>query len=403
MDGYRGPTMTSGAHLRLTAILAGSAILLFALTMRVGISSVGVVLSTLRSEFGMTEITAAIVTTAPVVCFSLVGLLASRIISRVGVQLTGISVLAVITIALVGRALSPERVAFVVWTLALLAATAIGNVLLPIAGKRYFPDQLPSINALAGAAVVAGSSLGALGSGFVFGETDNWRVALGAWATVSLVAILPWLGLMARGRYVGEEPGLGVRHGTTVRNTKSWQLALCFGLVSAQAYAQLGWFPAILIDAGLPDGEAGALLGLLTITAIPATLMLPLAMKHLSNRAAPPIIFGTSTALGWLGILIMPTTLTWLWAMLIGVGAGSFAWTLTMIAQHARTPRGSAELSSFTQGIGFLIAAAGPLGIEALYMASGGWTWSLLALELIAGLMALTGSLVSKPWFVEDV
>jgi CP family cyanate transporter-like MFS transporter len=98
----------------------------------------------------------------------------------------------------------------------------------------------------------------------------------------------------------------------------------------------------------------------------------------------------------------MPTTLTWLWAVLIGVGAGSFAWTLTMIAQHARTPRGSAELSSFTQGIGFLIAAVGPLGIEALYLASGGWTWSVLALALIAGLMSLTGSLVSRPWFVED-
>jgi CP family cyanate transporter-like MFS transporter len=370
--------------------------------MRLGISSVGVVLTTLRSEFGMTEITAAIVTTAPVVCFSLVGLLASRIISRVGVQLTGIAVLAVITIALVGRALSPERVTFVVWTLALLAATAVGNVLLPIAGKRYFPDRLPSINALAGAAVVAGSSLGALGSGFVFGETDSWRVALGAWATVSLVSLLPWLGLMARGRYVGEEPGSGVGHGTTMRKTKSWQLALCFGLVSAQAYAQLGWFPAILIDAGLPYGEAGALLGLLTITGIPATLMLPWAMKHLSNRTVPPIIFGTSTALGWLGILVMPTTLTWLWAVLIGVGAGSFAWTLTMIAQHASTPRGSAELSSFTQGIGFLIAAVGPLGIEGLYLASGGWTWSVLALALIAGLMALTGSIVSRPWFVED-
>ncbi len=51
-----------------------------------------------------------------------------------------------------------------------------------------------------------------------------------------------------------------------------WPLVVCFGLVSAQAYAQLGWYPAILRDAGLSSTEAAGAFAVLTGVGIPTML-----------------------------------------------------------------------------------------------------------------------------------
>lgn len=73
-----------------------------------------------------------------------------------------------------------------------------------------------------------------------------------------------------------------------------------------------------------------------------------------------------------------------------------------MIGLRSRSSEVTASLSSFVQSIGYLVAAAGPLAIGALYGATGGWTvpiWVLLVLlvpQLILGLLA------SRERYVDD-
>lgn len=60
--------------------------------------------------------------------------------------------------------------------------------------------------------------------------------------------------------------------------------------------------------------------------------------------------------MGYLGTVLAPTALPWLWALLIGVGTTSFPLGLYLVTQGAATPPGVLALSGFMQGVGYLVA-----------------------------------------------
>ena len=105
---------------------------------------------------------------------------------------------------------------------------------------------------------------------------------------------------------------------------------------------------------------------------------------------------------GYVGMLVAPASLALVWAVLIGVGTTTFPLVLTLIGLRARTPQGTAALSSVSQSLGYLIAALGPFTFGAVHDATGGWTWPLvLLLASVAPLLALAGY-VARPAAVED-
>ncbi len=179
-------------------------------------------------------------------------------------------------------------------------------------------------------------------------------------------------------------------------------MLLVFAAQSAGAYAQFGWFAEILTDGGVSKGEAGALLGVISAVGIPLALGMPWLLARVGERPFLPWAFSASTVLGWLGVLIAPDQASWLWAILLGLGGGAFTWTLTMIARRSRTPEGTTALSVTTQGVGYLIASAGPFGTGLLHDLSGGWTVPVLALIGIASLIAVFGTVVSRSAPLED-
>lgn len=176
----------------------------------------------------------------------------------------------------------------------------------------------------------------------------------------------------------------------------------CCGLVSAQAYAQLGWYPAILIDAGLSGRQAATALGVLTAVGIPTILTLP-ALNRVFGDRGTIIGFAAATAAGWIGLLVSPTELTWPWSALIGSGAGSFAWTLAMIGKHAQTPESTVALSSFVQGTGYIVAAIAPFGVGLRRDITGGWAAALWLLVVTGAGIGVAGVLAARPWTVEGL
>jgi len=108
------------------------------------------------------------------------------------------------------------------------------------------------------------------------------------------------------------------------------------------------------------------------------------------------------TACGWFGVLVAPTTVTWLWSVLLGLGGGAFTWTLTMIGKRTRTAAGTTALSVFTQGPGYLIAGIGPLGAGVLHDATGSWTAPLVALMSLTAVIGVAGWFVARPVMLED-
>jgi alkanesulfonate monooxygenase len=67
---------------------------------------------------------------------------------------------------------------------------------------------------------------------------------------------------------------------------------------------------------------------------------------------------------GTAGFLAAPAAAPLLWALLLGLGMSVFFLALTVIALRATTDRETAQLSGMAQGLGYLLAATGPLVFE---------------------------------------
>lgn len=167
------------------------------------------------------------------------------------------------------------------------------------------------------------------------------------------------------------------------------------GLQSLTFYIMLAWIPTIFRDAGLPVDQAGYLLGLTNLAQIAATLTVPV----LAGRARSQVPHVTAavllTIVGYVGMMVAPTAVPWLWMIVLGLGQGaSIALALLIIALRAPDPTSVTALSAVAQSAGYVLAALGPFLIGALHQSSGGWTLPLLAgvgacvLQSVAGLLA---------------
>ena len=85
-------------------------------------------------------------------------------------------------------------------------------------------------------------------------------------------------------------------------------------------------------------------------------------------------------------MLLAPSSTALVWVLLLGIGQGAaLALALLMIVVRAGDDDTAARLSSMAQGIGYLLAAAGPLLLGLLHAATGGWTVPLLTLIALCG------------------
>jgi CP family cyanate transporter-like MFS transporter len=243
-------------------------------------------------------------------------------------------------------------------------------------------------------------------------EVAGWRVSLGSWALLAVVAAAPWAAQLVRhGRHVDRldteargieaaQAGLGAR---LFRSPVAWSMALLFGLPSMHAYAMFAWLPPLATElSGADPAQAGIVLGAFAFCGMPAALIVPLLASRW-NLIVPQIVAAVVFFLGgYAGFLVAPAAAPLLWAVLVGLGTLLFPLALTLINLRSRTHAGSVALSGFVQGIGYVIGALGPLVVGILRDASGDW---IAPLWFLAGTMVLAvpGLIVlGRSRFVED-
>lgn len=389
------------AH-RRTQVFTAIGLVALAVNLRPAAVSVGPVLQDIRDGLTMTTATAGLLTTLPVLCFASFGAVAPWCARTIGVHRLMLLSLALLAAGLGLRAYAATSAVFIVATVPALAAMATANVMLPSLVKQHFPQRVGLVTAIYTTFLAIGLTAGSGLTAPLAGAFGSWRAGLAVWALVAMVAALPWLGLLRH----DIKPEVR-RHDTiptrAVRASPlAWGMAVFFGTQSLQAYAVFGWLAQIYRDAGFSAETAGLLLGTAAATGIPISFVLPRIAVRLSNQA--PLIVGlcASYVVGYTGLILWPVQGAWLWALAIGVGMGIFPLVLTLIGLRARTSDGTAALSGFTQGVGYLIAAVGPFMMGAVYGATGGWTWPLTVLTLLVVPQAVAGVLVSRPSYLED-
>jgi MFS transporter, CP family, cyanate transporter len=394
-------SLTVSSHRRTQAFIAVGLVAL-ALNLRPAAVSVGPVLQDIRDGLRMSSVTAGVVTTLPVLCFAGFGAVAPWCGRRIGVHRLMLLSLAVLAGGLAARAYAGNSAAFVAATVPALAGMATANVLLPSLVKQHFPHRIGLVTAVYTTAL----AIGLTGSSVLtvpFAEAlGSWRAGLGIWAVVAMVAALPWLGLLRHDVKPEVERHDTIPTRALLGSPLAWTMAVFFGTQSLQAYAVFGWLAQIYRDAGFSAETAGQLLGVAAATGIPISFVLPrIAVR---SKTQTPLILGLCSCylVGYAGLMFWPVQGAWLWALAIGTGTGIFPLILTLIGLRARTSDGTAALSGFTQSVGYLISAIGPLMMGALYGATGGWTLPVTVLTLLVVPQAIAGLLVARPRYLED-
>lgn len=376
--------------MRGRALLVVSLILV-ALNLRPALSSVAPVLPEIMRDTGLSAAGAGLLTTAPVLCLGLFGPLAPVVGRWMRSERVVFLFLAVLALGLLLRGFGTVA-ALLIGSGLVGIGIGIVNVLLPVLIKRDFSG---SAALMTGVYTMALSTGAALASGLTVPLSKlmdgSWSLALVAWVIPVLGAMIVWTPRLAG----AAEASLGSR--VELRgiwtNALAWQVTLFMGLQSALAYCVFGWLAPILRDRGMNDVGAGALVSVSIIAQVVAALITPvLATRGRDQRPAVVICMVLNMA-GLLGCVLGPLSGALLWAVILGLGQGaSFALALTLIVLRSADARTAGQLSSMAQGVGYCLAAAGPLLVGVLHSWTGSWS-ALGGLFLTIGIGALLAGL----------
>ncbi|WP_372727150.1 MFS transporter [Nocardioides sp.] len=386
---------------RRTSVLVLLGLVLLSFNLRPAAVSVGPVLAEVRAGLGMSAPAAGLLTSLPVLAFALFGALAPWFARRLGVHRVTLLALLAVVAGLGGRAVVSAAPEFLALSMLALAGMAMANVLLPSLVKLHFPHRIGLVTAIYTTALAIGLT-GALTLTVPIAEAyGGWRVGLGTWALVALLAAIPWLGLVAHDRALERAPR-GIRFLDVARTRLGLSMALFFGLQSLQAYVIFGWFAQLWRDNGFTAAQAGGLVGLVAAVSIPLSFWAPRAAARRDDQRGLLLAVMACYPVGYLGLMVAPHAWALLWAVFVGIGAVTFPIVLTLIGLRSRTPDGTAALSGLTQSLGYLIAAVGPFAVGLLYEATGGWTWPLALLIALTLPQMLLGLYVARPNLIED-
>ncbi|MGJ7502823.1 CynX/NimT family MFS transporter [Variovorax sp. ZT5P49] len=358
-------------------ILLGASVVLIAFNLRPVFASLSVVLPEIIKATGLSSTAASLLTTLPIVCLGVFAPLAPGLGRRFGTERTLLACMVLILVGTVLRGTGNIPLLFLASAIA-GSGIAVSNVLLSGLVKRDFAKQaalmmgLYTMAVCGGAASAAGLTVPvehALGGG--------WTMALAMWALPAALVTLIWAPQALPLKPVASESGFTVRG--LWRDRLAWQVTFFMGLQSALAYIVMGWLAPILRERGLGSETAGYVVSLSVMTQVVTCLVVPALAVKLRNQRGLAVVLAMLTVGAMLAMLFAPLggpIGVWAWAVLLGIAqGGTFALALTMIVLRSPDSHVAAHLSGMAQGVGYMVAAFGPLVAGLLH----GWTGSFRA------------------------
>ncbi|WP_447946379.1 MFS transporter [Microbacterium lacticum] len=408
-------------------LLACTGIVLVAFSLRSAVASLSPILAEIEADFAVPSWILGLIGAAPPVCFAVFGIVTPALERRFGLERLAVAAMVVATGAMVARALASDALALLLGTAVLFAAIGVGNVVLPPLIKKYFPDRVGTMTGLYSSLLAVAAFVPPLVAVPV-ADAAGWRFSLGMWAVFALAAIVPWVAQLvvdARERAAGRAAaargldgnGAGDAVGADVeideptprvlgrlpRIPLAWALAVTFAISSAIVYACFAWLPVVLVEmAGVSHAAAGALLSLFGAMGLPWSILVPMAVTRWNRVGVVYVVALVAGVAGVLGMVLAPTAATVLWVVLLGTPQGLFPAVLVMIQRRSRTHEGAVALSSFSQSIGYAIAAIFPLAFAVLHETTGGWQAPLVLLGVLFLFAIPAGYVVTHTRTIEE-
>lgn len=393
--------------------LALLGILLVALNVRTAVASLSPITAHVSVELPLDALALSLIGMVPPMAFALAGVFAPFVARRLGLEATLALAAAAMAAGTVLRAVAGDFLVLYAGSALALLGMGFGNILLPPAVKKYFPDRIGSVTAIYVSLVSVSAAVPPV-LAVPVAEAAGWRVSLGQWALLALLGLLPWLVLWLRRWAADRRASRHVRETAVLeaepvvlsrlwRSPTAWAITIACGLSSVTFYAMSAWLPELLISRGIAQLEAAALLALFAMVGVPMGILVPWLAARM-NSSGLLVLVGTGfLVLGYLGLLLVPEpALAPVWVVALGAGTMLFPLALTLINLRTRSHQASAALSGFVQGIGYTLAALGPLVVGLLHEATGDWIAPLLLLLGVSLAALACAAVLARNRFVED-
>ncbi len=384
-------------------------ILMSAFNLRTAVTSLSPLLDVLGTEFGFGNTMAGVLGMLPTAAFAVFGVLTPRLARRLGLEQTALLSMLLAAAGLMARAGATDTGSLMAASVLALAGMGIGNVVLPPLVKRYFPDRVGTVSTLYITILQLGTMLPAL-LAVPLAAAAGWRMSLGIWSLLAMLAALPWLKLlldrrrshaMDEGDAATELPVPEAR-GHVGRTSLGWGMALMFGMTSLITYAMFTWLPRLMVEAGASPAYGGTLLALFSAFGLLSSLSMPTLAVRIRNPYPIVVACATCYLAAFAGLLWAPLAAPLLWLTLLGLGPSTFPLALTLINLRTRTPGASSALSGFMQGVGYTLSCMGPLFFGLLHELGNGWQLPFAFLTVCVAVLLVGAWLACKPRHLED-
>ena len=336
-------------------------ILLLAINLRPAITAVGPIITEVGEDLSLSSSELGLLGALPIATFGAVSAFVQIFIQRFGVERVTVAAMLVLTGATVLRSWPGPDANLWIGTILIGAAIAVGNVAVPVFVKRSFPRQVATITGVYVAVLgICAGLAAAFAVPIAAASPLGWRLALGVWALLTVVALIHWSfkSASAPSSYGGSSPPLGERRVQIWRSRVAWQLSVYMGAQGSVFYICLTWLPAVEQHLGYPPAVTGWHMFGLQVTGVIGNLLAPQLMKVGPDERLATVIPGLASLISVLGFFWLPEAAL-VWVFIFGLGTGtSFVVSLSLIATRAETLTVAGQLSAMTQGVGYTITAA---------------------------------------------
>ncbi len=352
---------------RPTATLV--ALFLAALTLRPQIVGVGPLIPSIQDAFGTSHAVVGLLGTIPVLCMGLFAPVAAYLAAKIGTRRAMTIGLALIGTFGLLRAVMPS-----VWLVVLLTwpvgiGMGLGNALAPISVKEHFERRPAAGTGVYTTGIQIGSTSAAFLAVPLAAWLGGWRGALIAISCVALLSLVAWV-VLTWGDHPHAAPSSTVPR-LPWRSQTAWLLVAIFALMACAYYGLNAWLPDAYHEQGWTDAEAGALLAMMNLTAIPASFVVPWLSDRTGRRS--PFLLGLSGFfITGSVVLVAAPEFAYLGALLAGIAQGGlFSLVMTLPLDFERTPKRVGALVAMMLGLGYTIGSASPFFLGAIRDATG--------------------------------
>lgn len=376
-------------------------ILVVAANLRPTITAFGSVVGLVAADTGMGAGALGLLGAVPLLAFAVVSPIVQVLTRAIGAERAVLISTLVVVVATVVRSLPGSLANLWFGTIVMGAAIAVANVVIPQLVKRDFPGEVPLVTGLyttvlgATAALASGLALPIAGLG-------GWRLGIGVWVLLSVVAALVWpvrmRGAVARGPgATSSSAPVGAGRGPSVwRSAVAWQVSLIMATQGLTYFLLVTWLPTIETSLGVDPVTAGWHSFLYQVVGIAAGLGVTPFMRGRRDHRAVGVVISLLLIVAILGLLIAPGLLVG-WLVVAGLsGGGSLVLALALVGERSPSAADAGRLSGMAQSVGYLLAAAGPWGAGVLFAATGSWRYPLFAVIAVAGVQLVLSLLAGR-------